>query len=158
MFWGWLWVNRWTEPVGGGQGGSVQGTCTRRHIQCQACVADPHHLPRGEYFNAHFTEEETEARGGLGFLGPPLHSIMLPLCGSSPTHSQPSLLTQGFISDQPSSPHPARVSSSPAHSMALVSSERSSSLPQVLAQAAIHPPWTMQSSPTLQAVSSHPQT
>lgn len=50
MFWGWLWVNRWTEPVGGGQGGSVQGTCTRRHIQCQACVADPHHLPRGEYF------------------------------------------------------------------------------------------------------------
>lgn len=82
-------------------------------------------------------------------------------------HSQPSLLHEhlghslhahGFSSDKLSSPHPARLSSSPAHSMGLSPAGGPSSLPPALAWAAIHSLWTLQSSPTPQAVSSHSQT
>lgn len=86
------------------------------------------------------------------------------LCGM---HSQTSLLHEylghslcahGFSSDKLSSPHPARLSSSPAPSVGLSPAGGPSPLPPVLAWAAIHSLGALQPSPTLQAVSSHSQT
>lgn len=115
--------------------------------------------------NAHFTEEEARLQEDLIFWVPMvLHqAASLWLFG---IHSQTSLLREhlghtlhahGFTSDKLSSPNPARLSSSPVHSMGLSPARGPSSLPLVLAWAAIHSLWTLQSSPTLQAVSSHPQ-
>lgn len=58
--------------------GAVSGdTYSIRHVQ------GSYYLPARGYFNVHLTE----AQGGLGFLGLPLHPVRLPLHGSLPIYN-----------------------------------------------------------------------